>query len=359
MWTTDDFAALHNAAARYRSDTLLSLSILTTIPAPSPDVHIAQAAVGVLGGTLRIVFCSGTLLTSEPTSGTVSCVETDGTPVWIYNSPSNDYGMGIDVGDLDGAGVNEVVAGFRLQDHAAIALSGAGEYQWTYDNGANNYVRGVKISEMQSGHVGKEVVICGADGTLALLDQSGAQIWKVALTDTYYNTVQGIWIVDIDGDCQNEILVACGESVRLHRASDGAEIWNTAIGGDTNYTYGVTAGHVTVSNAYQVIAPTQFSGVHVLDQSGNLIWSQVCEAEIYSVAVGDVDGDGLDEVIIGYGQFGVYGGIRILDHDGHRLGLLALPDAVKFVLFSDVDGDGVGEILASCDNGNLYVIKIG
>lgn len=355
-WTTTNFLAIHNAAARSRGDTIQQPTITTTIASPDgSDYYTTGVAVGTLGGARRLVFGSGkNLALSAPYEGTLSCVEMDGTPVWTYNSPNNDFVMGVDIGDVDNDGANEVAAGFRLQDHIGVLLDADGNLIWSYDMGEGNYVRGVKIGELRSDHPGKEVVFAGAGAKLALVSADGNEIWATTLTDPYYATVQWVWIADADADGQAEIYVACGASVRRHRASDGAEVWRTTIGGNNNYCYGVAAGHITSMTTQQIVSASEESGVFVLDADGNEVWSAAGgKGADNAVYVSDIDGDGYDEVFVTHGvENSVPGGVRIYDHDGKRLGQIYLPAHAQLVTYN------AGDIVVTCDDGNVYIASV-
>lgn len=339
--------------------TIPALTTGDTITAPSPDVIISGAGVGILGGTAKMVFGSGTDLLVEPTYGTVTAVDATGATVWTYNSPSNDYAMGLDVGDVDGDGNNEVLVGFRIQDHMGALLDKNGNLLWSYALPADHYCRSVKIGNLRSDYAGQEIVLGGRYGVVVLLDKDGNLIWTITITDPFYTTVQSLWIADADLDGQNEIYIANGVSLRKHRASDGAELWRTTIGYDTSYCYGIAAGKVTSNPGLQIVGCNEYAGVFCLDQNGTVIWSATGGpiASQWSVALADIDGDGYQEVFVGYGSSSG-GGVILYDHDGHALSKITLSKAVKFVTVGDSDADGAVELIASSDDGVLYVVDI-
>ena len=48
----------------------------------------------------------------------------------------------------------------------------------------------------------------------------------------------------------------------------------------------------------------------------------------------------------------------VFNYLGAQIGNLELPSSVKFVTYGDADNDGNIEIVASCDDGNVYIISV-
>lgn len=93
---------------------------------------------------------------------------------------------------------------------------------------------------------------------------------------------------------------------------------------------------------------TTHSGLAVLDDQGALRWKFETSAPCRAVDVGDVDGDGMPEIVLGCDDAQV----RLLDHRGRERWRFAckpsersLPPAVDQVRIADLDADGSPEIL--------------
>jgi len=73
--------------------------------------------------------------------------------------------------------------------------------------------------------------------------------------------------------------------------------------------------------------------------------------------LGDVDGDGISDVVVGTGDCCSRGWIYVLDiHTGAVLGFLEEGDSVAALQVADVDGRGGDEVVAVLDGGEVLVL---
>lgn len=328
----------------------------------------------------NLIYGSGTDPNVDAT-GHLTALNADGSVKWTYTSANADYVLGVAVGDVDGDGDDEVAVSFHMTDHIGSLISKTGALLWSYDLGANNYCRGVAIGKVRADYTGNQVVFGGRNGTLSLCDKDGNVIWEkkgaTALCAPSCgggsgDTVQSIALGDTDQDGQNEIVIGYGATVRQFDET-GTQEWSTTVGDANSWVFGVAVGKITSAAGLQIAAAvTNGAGTGgavnqfvVLDKDGDVLWTYPAPNYAWCVAAGDVNDDGLDEVIIGYGRHGAEpppaiggAGVSILNNLGVALAHAALGASPKFILCADVDGDGAREIVAPSDDGNVYIVEI-
>ena len=99
--------------------------------------------------------------------------------------------------------------------------------------------------------------------------------------------------------------------------------------------------------------------VEARDSEGELLWSYPSEKDdqmrgVNDIWAADLNGDGLDEVIIGYNGFT---GLHVLDSQGRLLWKNTDRGNIWHVATGDVDGDGKPEVLSTCVQGKVQVFN--
>jgi len=97
------------------------------------------------------------------------------------------------------------------------------------------------------------------------------------------------------------------------------------------------------------------SGLIASDTNGKTLWRHTEGQGINDVWAADLDGDGLDEVIVGYNGFT---GIHVLDHRGKILWKTRQVGNVWHVSAADMDGDGKLEVICTSDSGKIAAFKL-
>ena len=222
---------------------------------------------------------------ARPTSAIIS----QNTASWYWNSDTNITSVA--VGDVNGDNQNEiVVAGYfnngvvwNAQIHVLNAVSLATENVGFWNWGSDTQISSVAIGDVNGD--GKNEIVTGGqffDGTrwTALVHVLSASTTSTALTVLNYGywywtgdtQISSVAIGDVNGDGKNEIVTGGA-------FNDGTR-WNALL-------------HVlnasTTSTAFTVL------------NYGNWYWTG--DTQISSVAIGDVNGDGKNEIVTGGSYF--------------------------------------------------------
>jgi hypothetical protein len=265
--------------------------------------------------------------------------------LWTYRG--SDATLSLASGDLNGDGIQEIVAGGR--DNSVRAIKG-GKSVWDY--ATQGIVRSVCAADLDKD--GKQEVLAGSEDTkLYALGPDGKLRWSYEIP-FYFQTpiIRSVFTGDINGDGYLEAIAAV-ESWRYYAFThDGKELWHqmTVRPSSTG-----CAADLDGDGRDEVIAGTDYHRWHCIDGNGDIRWSYSPQTgpRANSAAAGDIDGDGLKEAIFA----GADTHVHILKADGTLVGQFNTGDEVTQVIAVDMDDDGLDEIVASSMSFNVYVIK--
>ncbi len=239
---------------------------------------------------------------------------------WVGTNASIDLttALSVAVGDADNDGQNEIVAGFG---------SGAVSEVKIYDNQSGGWVQ---------------------------TDVSGDK------TNAY-----AVAIGDADNDGQNEIVVGYGLS-----PSNEVKIYDNQSGGWVETNVGATGGagvrSVAIGDADNDGQNEIVSGNSLRVDSQVLIydnktggWTKTnvgtttTDNYAYEVAIGDADNDGQNEIVVGFDNAATGGEVKIYNNVSGAWSQSDvsgnLGDDVFSVAIGDADNDGLNEIVTGCD----------
>ncbi len=371
------------------SDTRLTCVVQEQRPLPSPFVWSTAVALGDLtphAGN-ELVRGGATDYYQTPIFGKLFAYSAVGQVVWEYAPPGSEFVMGVDIGDTDDDGDNEVAVGYRYRADLITEARGElldhnGGFLWshTFTGTGRVYVRTAQIGDLVGGP-GGEVLFGTSQGQLALLDSVGGVIWEKTICPCNFQNGR---IADLDGDGQKEIILAGGWGTHNNlRVLDeqGDPKWSTMVGLDA---MGVAVGdliparpglEIGVASAVREGAADlsdYANRASLVGKDGDIIrqldFGKASKTKAWSAVTGDVDGDGTIELLIGYGNHDVeppspalppswWGGVAVIDGDGNIAGELQLPGSVKAIDFGDANNDGNDDIVASCDDGSTYIAR--
>jgi len=229
-----------------------------------------------------------------------------------WNYTTKEVLSGLDVADLNADGGKEIVAS-GSSDGFLYALSNRGAELWK--SNCFTIVNTVKAADLDN--VGGSEVLAG-HGSLYVLDKAGDRIWGFSTQSPIFE----IQTITLNGDAIKDVLLltydqqSCNKDSIIY-AIDSAkkkDLWwytlkleqpTTLAAGDVNND---GLNEVIVGTAYRtrntqskacLIQKTHPASVQLVSASGGLIWSFITESWVLKVASADLDGDGNVEVIAG------------------------------------------------------------
>lgn len=108
---------------------------------------------------------------------------------------------------------------------------------------------------------------------------------------------------------------------------------------------GVALGDVDGDGRFDVVLGSG-DYIYVLDVSGQEIWKKKTINYINTVSSSDIDGDGRSDVVAGL----INNGIEAFNSDGEKLWEYWMPSSIQKVVLKDIDSDGYGEVIAISNN---------
>ena len=363
-----------NVGMRYdQANSILGPAYSTNVP-----TYAYQACIGPSVGTLGLandphtIVGTGNLSDPNPSYGQWDLYDCYNNHVWTYQSPSNDYPMSMHIGDMTGSGDYVIAVGSRLQDHSGIILNPDGSVRWTHTFAANGqstapYIRTAAIGQMSTACC---VVFGGEWGQLAGFSSTGSLLWgPLTLTEGSGETnpsIQDGLIANLTNSGYPQFY--CTQS-NLIRQIDGTGTigWTyTGPGAPTFNYYCIAAGFITSTTYPQQLVAVSASGstvetgncglITVVDHTGALIWSKVTPYPLYSVAVGDVNGDGYAEILVTWGNYGPTvgnyssGGLLVLDRNGQELASGSFGAPSTNAVYAAYDSSGAAGLSFATDD---------
>ncbi len=327
-----------------------------------------------------------------------------------WTTPIDVPPAGIDVGDVDDDGIDEVAVGHIFDGDVSRELR-IKEIAELFDHDGKNlwkftipytYVRGgmarqVRIGELDGNHSNKEIALVGGsnagdlrDGYLIILNKEDQIILNKSIVKcgsseicpylpNWWFKLQTLRIADVDQDGANELVITGGwlnyGNVHLVK-NNGSRVFKVNVGNDAlgvavdDFMPTLQGLEIAVPSAkridYSIREYFNYSHnkVTLLNHKGDILWQKNISKPAWSAASGDINGNGEKEIIIGYGVFEDVsitkefhsGGVVVFDKYGTVIGNIELPNAVNFLETGDLNNDGVDEIVANVINSGVYII---
>lgn len=357
---------------------MATLTQISTYTVPSPDIYGTAVTTGEISAFAgpELLYGSGTDIDTTPVFGRLTAKKTDGSTLFTYTSTTTDYIMSVEVGDVDGDGVNEIAVGLRDKDKKGVLLKNDGTFLWEYSvaTGGIDYLRVARIGKLTA-NAGNQVFFAGALGRYVLLDKNGTAIWDLTISGQIGNpSIQGGVIADADGDGKNEIYIANNAFIRKINPADGSIIWSARqmpdpTGGGA--VMGLAVGKLTNAvPGLQILAccasrndTTTQRKLVCLDNAGNTLWTKYFHYDVYNAQIRTISGttyifvaggshDHTSPPALGWGF------VAMLSANGDLLATFNIPSSSKSATWGDVNNDGIEELIISCDDGKIYILRV-
>jgi uncharacterized repeat protein (TIGR01451 family) len=289
----------------------------------------------------------------------------------------------ITVLDLDEDGAREIVLGGGSGSGANrfwyilsySPATGSYEQAWLsrrYGTDINRIVVGDGTGDGQY-----EICVALGNGQVEIYDASTHAVLHTL--DTVLNTIAAMAIADVDADADQELVVCNSSNIAIYDAQTWQLEWQTSaygaddiavanvdadaamemvttryvIDGETHaleWDYGATFGFIVQlsdidgDSMAEIVAASGWYWVRAFDADTQSIkWELPTDLDVDALRVGDVDGDGVQEVLYGDGQWGsihCYDSVT-LEQEWH----ISNPEhGVTDINWGDADDDGTVEV---------------
>lgn len=286
----------------------------------------------------------GRLLALGNGDGSLVCLNAaDGAVRWRAQPGPVEWGGGL-WADLDGDGVQEFVLATQQDGVAAFTAAGAPLWTWRGAEGAPPVeVRG-PLAALDLDGDGRASLFGAGRWGFFCLNPDGALRWEHLTGDDFNSAVT---LVRLDRDAAWSALAQSADDDYLwcFDADTGAPRWKAPLqsGPDAYSGSSLAVGDLDGDGVAEIIAGSRAGHLHAVNADGTLRWVfQTVKPVHIAASVGDVTGDGRPELLAASGDHALY----CLDGNGRELwrwntGLRLIHPPT----LADVDGDGNTDIL--------------
>lgn len=295
-----------------KSILMIAAILSTAAQAQLPELEVVwERDIGDAIGGSPVLYPSmdkpeGLIVTN--TEGTVYRLDRKGEIVWEHVIDGLLLST-TGIGDLDGDGVADVVAGTRAG--LVVAISGSGQRLWTYQ------------------------LVGRIEG------------WRDPITP------------DLDGDGVAEVLIGDDAGWLTCLSGAGKRLWRTSVDA---FRVGIPAvADINGDGTLEIVHGTENERIVALDRHGKVLWARSHEGQFGRSAptMGDLDGDGLHEILITPSFNTPNSRVICLNAEDGSLKWEAPMNLHAYVgnAILDLDGDGANEAMVWNRGNRVYVFN--
>lgn len=265
---------------------------------------------------------------------------------WVRHGFSE--GRALASADLDGDGTSELIYGGRgiaaLDGESLETRRPRWSVKWNHlpednvlDGGDNSWTTGLETADATGDGI-PDVYAASSDSDAYLIDgATGEKLWHNPLTGTWLSF--GIALINADDDAVPD-LFPTGGTAAISGAT-GEELWDTELPDEARR---VAAAELDGEPGRDVIVAIggglQVPNVYGFSSSGQKLFEWRAGVGVDSVAAADLDGDGIDEAVVGTFNGPVYA----VGADGLPRWVSPPGGVATAMSAADADGDGLDEV---------------
>ncbi|MGD9382335.1 MAG: hypothetical protein PVI03_07815, partial [Candidatus Thorarchaeota archaeon] len=200
---------------------------------------------------------------------------------------------------------------------------------------------------------------------------SGYMTYEEAyLSEPFIYDITGLAVYDSDHNGWEEIGVSCerGEVFvwEYRDPSHGASGFQTSMKASSLYLYGGVAGYVLDSGdvdgdskdevVFSVLTGSPRMNLYMVDDDGSIGWNVTHDTTLLSLELSDLDGDGTQEIVCV--QWGEQFLLAYNGSDGQLLWNCTVFSAdIEDIDIGDIDGNGFKEVVVGSEDGVIWVVN--
>ena len=212
-----------------------------------------------------------------------------------------------------------------------------------------------------------EILLEDIYSTVYLIDSQGKLIWRKKILNEIakYTIPRPVTVGDVDGDGELEAVITGNKTIALIEVATGETVWKRVLEEYNLSTLRMTyisqpiLADLNNDGKLEIVCGS-ITSIYVMSSQGDIIWRRKHVGDpsmYYSVSVGDVNGDGVLDIIVVGGRTDVYAS-AYRGYDGAVLGVYNVasrsrcgridcsvyPEAYHKQFIVDVDGDRMLEV---------------